>query len=69
MRSKAWRALASALGALVSDCADAGAAAAGRSVGVDAVVTRNVRHYKQAGVTVYGPEDLLRALRASEGGA
>lgn len=60
--------LASALGARVSDFEDAVVAEAGRSVGVDAVVTRNVRDYKQAGVTVYGPDDLLRALRASEGG-
>ncbi len=60
--------LASALGARLADVEDAAVAEAGRSAGVDAVVTRNARDYKRAGIMVYAPDDLLRALRASEGG-
>ncbi len=48
----------------VQDFEDAVLLEAARSVGTDAVVTRDAADFRAGGLTLYAPEELLRALSA-----
>jgi len=54
--------LEAALAAGFSDFEDAVVHEAGRQVGVQALVTRNLQHFKRARIPVYSPNDMLGLL-------
>lgn len=55
--------LTAALRSHVSDYEDAVLAEAAREIGVDAVVTRNQRDFRRAGIPVLSPGEALQRLR------
>lgn len=56
--------LATALRLEFNDFEDAVLHEAGRHAGAQGIVTRNPRDFKQANLSVYSPEELIRALAA-----
>ena len=57
--------LASAVRSPISDYEDAVLHEAARSLGLDAIITRNIGDFKQATLTVHTPDELLGVLEVS----
>lgn len=55
----------SALGGKMADFEDSVLAEAAKQVGANALVTRNARDFKKAGIPVHSPEELLVFLKLS----
>ena len=56
--------LANAVRSSISDYEDAVLHEAALALNLDGIVTRNVRDFKKATLSVYGPDELLRGLEA-----
>ncbi|MFA4835439.1 MAG: PIN domain-containing protein [Dehalococcoidia bacterium] len=55
--------LEAALKSRMADFEDAVLSEAAKAVGVDGIVTRNIKDFKRAGISIYNPIELLDATR------
>lgn len=55
--------LEAALKSRMADFEDAVLSEAAKAVGVDGIVTRNIKDFKSAGISIYNPIELLNATR------